>query len=132
MAGECYDPVIDEDGSLKLIPTAKAIEWELQSNECIKYECQSTLIMTNNCSKGEGWMVEVGLNQTDHTKIDLTELKDIISELSGTEIDEKTIGFRYSEDELTLFVIIFVEDPETAAIIQVAIEEKLQDCSSFY
>ena len=120
--------------------------WEDQSNGCMLFQChnKSGLIATSQCKNDAGnttvcvndkcvekqqeiisekqWVIEITLNNTESYSITSNDIASEISNKSGIDIEDLTIGVEYDGDGKVTRILVYVNDKSNADIISSSVK----------
>ena len=87
---------------------------------CVNEKC-----VESEKTRNDKWIVEIELDVDPSLAVDIntTEALEIISVLTGIDMDKMTIGVELSTKDNTLRIIIIAEDEESAVKILYVVEE---------
>ena len=135
--------LVQQDGKCMAQKKTNASLWESQSNGCVEYQCDNKagFISRSKCNSSNDetcvndkcvaensmddkeWAVVIELNMTGDEKIAPEEISAELSELSGVNSSEFSIGIEYDSKGKPVRVIVYVTDKETAAKIEASLNE---------
>jgi len=110
--------------------------WERKTTGCYKFQCHhdsgpiywkqcktNEVCEDNHCvvKKEEPYSVEIEVDAFDVTDLNMTEIRVTISDLTGIEADELRIQVNTNDNNEIVFVIVIVDDKETAEKISKSI-----------
>ena len=149
---QCFS-IVTQDYTCFLRKNSIVREWENQSNGCIMYQCQNetgVLSKTAICSSKDdsrlacvndkciaeddgidnGWVVVITINTTESNSITSEQIAVEVSNLSGIDVDEFTIGVEYDDEGRIITILVYVNDKTTADTISVSVNEldKTETC----
>ena len=135
---QCYDSGVNGTQCI-LRKKEDVIEWENQTNGCIKFLCDDgtgELFTSSQCNNDKEvcvndkciaedddedsemadkkWVVEIKMNESDSFSMTSEEIVSDISKKSGVDADDITIGVEYDENGKIVRVIVYVNDESKA------------------
>jgi len=143
-------------GSIGLVPEQfpNVSDWEKKSTVFIEYYCdnetgfthrslckstENTTMMcyNDNCTEkeplmGEGWAVEVDIEQGDIINISFSEIANVVHYRFNTNIDKSKVGVVMDNEGNTVGVILFVDGKYQAETVKKHVEDLMQESSCSY
>jgi len=145
-------------GSIGLVPVQyeNVSDWEKKSSVFVECYCDNETGLTHrslcksvenktmmcyndSCTEkeplmGEGWAVEVDIEQGDIINISFSEIARVVSDRFDATIDESKVGIEMDNEGNTVGVILFVADKPDAETVKKDVEDLIESssCPYFY
>ena len=142
---QCFEVV----GCTSVKKRSNVKSWESQTTGCMRYVCDNSsgFVSKNKCDSNEicindeckesnkvyqEWKVEIEINATENEDMDMETMKRIISNVSGVNEDEMTIGVERDDEGRITKIVVFVNDEKSAEKIVVSINnmDKGDNCNN--
>ena len=135
----------EDGGNITIQKRANATEWENQQNGCIKYICdnmtgpvieskceENETCINNKCSGPIESELEIKIDIVDSNvtllDVNMTELTNSLSELSGVDIDNMKIGIKTDASGIIVSIIVYANNKDTADTIAKSLTDL--DCNN--
>jgi len=137
---DCRDDIFYCDINLFTVNSTNAIEWEKQTNGCLRYECSDDgefkiqgrcgpdqICMNDECiDESTEWGIELDIEPINSNELNVTEIISIISQISNIESNKMTVSTKIDNHGKVYKIIVHVSDENTS----LSIIETVNDCIS--
>ena len=134
---KCYEFGVKEDECI-IKKTVDAEDWENKTNGCVQYECNNETgrVYWNKCNNStcvdgqcmdetsitdKSWAVEVDINVSESAPITPEEVAAEVSQVSGINVSDITVGIEYDDKGVAVRIIIYVSEESDAKIIETSL-----------
>jgi len=148
----CYRGFAKNDGTIIQKKRDNVTEWEKQSNQCFKYECNTEnglqfwricnssdsldrVCVNDQCIEGDDfkdkqWSVKIMLDKVTIYELNISEVVSIIGNLSGVKEQDITTGTEVLDDGTVKSIVLYVDEEETTKKISDAVNgiDKKTNC----
>ena len=126
-----------------------ATAWENQTSGCVEYRCDpikgnvswnmcnstnetSLACINDTCVETEtlsddGWIVEIGMKDTDVNEVKASEVLEIIGNMTHVDPDTMRLGIEADESGQVLRIFVIAKDERTASVIASVLDECKDD-----
>ena len=139
---QCYEnPVCNSNNNtISMDKRENATIWESKTTECYEFQCNidSGPIYWKQCNKSDKvcendqcvtreevtYYVEIEVDGINVTDLNMTEIQDTISDLTGIEEDKIRIRVETNDNNDIVHIIVIVDDEESANVVR----DKVSQC----